>query len=218
MYRCNLTAALHPMPSPLGKGDRRQAVDEGWGAVAFISMQLSSQCANTIIRPRSARPPSPRGRHCFAATRASIANKKRSRRSPFAIGRAACARRLPQAKSHRRALTQPALRRLFPTGRKNRPAITTGRLSGLAEFVRSTKRFKSVFPATCAAEKLLRAQLMQAPRADQAGPKPRAISASIQKKKPCPQAGLLFLMVYTSSMTAISAASPRRVPMRVMRV
>ena len=40
-----------------------------------------------------------------------------------------------------------------------------------------------VFPATCASEKLLWAQLMQAPRADQAGPKPRAIKASNQKAR-----------------------------------
>ena len=46
------------------------------------------------------------------------------------------------------------------------------------------KSFRSVFPATCAVKKLLRARATRAPRADQAGPKPRAISASMQKERP----------------------------------
>ena len=38
------------------------------------------------------------------------------------------------------------------------------------------------------------------------------------KKESLLAQALFFCFAYTSSMTAISAASPRRVPMRVMRV
>ena len=54
-----------------------------------------------------------------------------------------------------------------------------------------SKSIKSVFPATCAAEKLPRAQLMQAPRAEQAGLGPRAISASISIERPAKPVFLL---------------------------
>ena len=51
------------------------------------------------------------------------------------------------------------------------------RIIGLAEFVRSTNTIKSDFSATCAVKNLPRASVTLAPRADQAGPKPRAIRA-----------------------------------------
>ena len=54
----------------------------------------------------------------------------------------------------------------------------------LAEFAQSANRFIFVFPATCAAEKLPKAKRHASPRADQAGPKPRAMEREYLKQEP----------------------------------